>query len=41
MGAKNHCVILPDADKDDCINAIVSAAFGVNTIKIQFFLSLI
>lgn len=30
MGAKNHCVILPDADKDDCINAIVSAAFGAS-----------
>lgn len=26
MGAKNHCVILPDADKDDAINALVSAS---------------
>jgi malonate-semialdehyde dehydrogenase (acetylating) / methylmalonate-semialdehyde dehydrogenase len=30
MGAKNHCVILPDADKEDTINAIVSAAFGAS-----------
>lgn len=28
MGAKNHGVICPDADKDDAINACVSAAFG-------------
>ena len=29
MGAKNHCVVLPDADRNDAINAIVGAAFGV------------
>jgi len=28
MGAKNHGVILPDADKADAVNAIVNAAFG-------------
>lgn len=28
MGAKNHCVILPDADKNDALNAITGAAFG-------------
>lgn len=28
MGAKNHGVIMPDADKDDAINALASAAFG-------------
>lgn len=30
MGAKNHCVVLPDADKEDTINAIVSASFGAS-----------
>jgi malonate-semialdehyde dehydrogenase (acetylating)/methylmalonate-semialdehyde dehydrogenase len=28
MAAKNHAVILPDADKEHAINAIVGAAFG-------------
>lgn len=28
MGAKNHCVILPDADKEDTLNALIGAAFG-------------
>lgn len=28
MGAKNHGVIMPDADREDAINALVSAAFG-------------
>ena len=28
MGAKNHCIILPDADKEDAINAIIGAWFG-------------
>ena len=28
MGAKNHCIIMPDADKDDAINAIIGACFG-------------
>lgn len=28
MGAKNHAIIMPDADKDDAINAIVGACFG-------------
>jgi malonate-semialdehyde dehydrogenase (acetylating)/methylmalonate-semialdehyde dehydrogenase len=27
-GAKNHCVVLPDADLDQAANAIVGAAFG-------------
>jgi len=28
MGAKNHGIVLPDADKDDCLNALVAAGFG-------------
>ena len=28
MGAKNHCVVLPDADKEDCLNALIGATFG-------------
>lgn len=28
MGAKNHGVILPDADKENTIKQIVGAAFG-------------
>ncbi|MDN6876596.1 CoA-acylating methylmalonate-semialdehyde dehydrogenase [Pseudomonas citronellolis] len=28
MGAKNHAVILPDANKDQSLNAIAGAAFG-------------
>ena len=28
MGAKNHAVILPDAHKDQSLNALVGAAFG-------------
>lgn len=28
MGAKNHCVILPDADKEDALNLVASASFG-------------
>ena len=28
MGAKNHAIILPDADKEDALNAITGAAFG-------------
>ncbi len=28
MGAKNHAVILPDADKDDTVNALIGACFG-------------
>ena len=28
MGAKNHCVIMPDAEKDDAINAVIGACFG-------------
>lgn len=28
MGAKNHAIILPDADKESAINAIVGSAFG-------------
>jgi malonate-semialdehyde dehydrogenase (acetylating)/methylmalonate-semialdehyde dehydrogenase len=27
-GAKNHCVIMPDANLDDAVDAIVGAAFG-------------
>ena len=28
MGAKNHAIVMPDADKQDTINAIVGACFG-------------
>lgn len=28
MGAKNHAIVLPDADKEDSINAIIGACFG-------------
>ncbi len=28
MGAKNHATILPDANKETTLNALVSAAFG-------------
>eukprot|EP00335_Anophryoides_haemophila_P000293 CAMPEP_0204821630 /NCGR_PEP_ID=MMETSP1018-20131115/38853_1 /ASSEMBLY_ACC=CAM_ASM_000518 /TAXON_ID=46462 /ORGANISM="Anophryoides haemophila, Strain AH6" /LENGTH=254 /DNA_ID=CAMNT_0051938529 /DNA_START=358 /DNA_END=1122 /DNA_ORIENTATION=- len=28
MGAKNHCIVLPDADKEDTLNALIGAGFG-------------
>ena len=28
MGAKNHAVVLPDADKEDTINSLLGACFG-------------
>ena len=28
MGAKNHAIIMPDADREDAINAMVGACFG-------------
>jgi len=28
MGAKNHGIIMPDADKTDALNAMTSAVFG-------------
>ena len=28
MGAKNHAIVMPDADKEDTINAIIGACFG-------------
>jgi malonate-semialdehyde dehydrogenase (acetylating)/methylmalonate-semialdehyde dehydrogenase len=28
MGAKNHGVIMPDAEKEDTLNALVGSAFG-------------
>lgn len=28
MGAKNHCIVLPDANKEDAINALIGATFG-------------
>lgn len=30
MGAKNHCIIMPDADKEDALNALTNAAFGAS-----------
>lgn len=28
MGAKNHGIVLPDADKEDTLNALINAGFG-------------
>lgn len=28
MGAKNHCVVMPDADKEQAVNNVLGAAFG-------------
>lgn len=28
MGAKNHAIVMPDAEKEDAINAILGACFG-------------
>jgi malonate-semialdehyde dehydrogenase (acetylating)/methylmalonate-semialdehyde dehydrogenase len=28
MAAKNHCIIMPDANKEDCLNQMVGACFG-------------
>ena len=28
MGAKNHAIVCPDADKEDTINALIGACFG-------------
>jgi malonate-semialdehyde dehydrogenase (acetylating)/methylmalonate-semialdehyde dehydrogenase len=28
MGAKNHAIVMPDADKEDTINHIIGACFG-------------
>jgi len=28
MGAKNHCIVMPDTEKEDALNAIVGACFG-------------
>jgi malonate-semialdehyde dehydrogenase (acetylating)/methylmalonate-semialdehyde dehydrogenase len=28
MGAKNHCIVMPDADKEDALNALTGACFG-------------
>jgi malonate-semialdehyde dehydrogenase (acetylating)/methylmalonate-semialdehyde dehydrogenase len=28
MGAKNHAIIMPDADYDDTINGMIGACFG-------------
>lgn len=30
MGAKNHGIIMPDADKEDALNALANAAFGAS-----------
>jgi malonate-semialdehyde dehydrogenase (acetylating)/methylmalonate-semialdehyde dehydrogenase len=30
MAAKNHAVVLPDADKEDALNAMVGATFGAS-----------
>jgi len=28
MGAKNHAIVMPDADKEDSINALIGALIG-------------
>jgi malonate-semialdehyde dehydrogenase (acetylating)/methylmalonate-semialdehyde dehydrogenase len=28
MAAKNHCVVMPDADKEAALSQIIGAAFG-------------
>lgn len=28
MGAKNHCIVMPDCEKEDAINAVIGATFG-------------
>lgn len=28
MAAKNHGIVMPDADKEDAINNLIGAAFG-------------
>jgi malonate-semialdehyde dehydrogenase (acetylating)/methylmalonate-semialdehyde dehydrogenase len=28
MGAKNHAIIMPDADKEDAVNSLIGACFG-------------
>lgn len=28
MGAKNHAIVLPDADKNAALDSLVGAAFG-------------
>jgi malonate-semialdehyde dehydrogenase (acetylating) / methylmalonate-semialdehyde dehydrogenase len=28
MGAKNHAIVLPDADRDATLNALIAAGFG-------------
>lgn len=28
MGAKNHAIIMPDADREDAVNAMIGACFG-------------
>ena len=30
LAAKNHGVIMPDADKEDALNALTNAAFGAS-----------
>lgn len=30
MGAKNHGILMPDADKEDALNALANAAFGAS-----------
>ncbi len=30
MGAKNHGIVMPDADKEDTLNALAGAAFGAS-----------
>lgn len=30
MGAKNHGIVMPDADKEDALNALTNAAFGAS-----------
>ena len=39
MAAKNHCVVMPDCDKEAALSQIIGAAFGAAGLFFFFFLS--
>jgi malonate-semialdehyde dehydrogenase (acetylating)/methylmalonate-semialdehyde dehydrogenase len=36
VGAKNHATVIPDADREQTVNAIVGAAFGAAGQRLVF-----
>ena len=40
LGAKNHGVIMPDANKEDCLNALVGASQGASGQRYFYILIL-